>query len=433
MALSEPQHERLRRSSAGPAARLSIVALAALALACGGEEEAGRGGGPTAVEGAVARQDTLSLTVRAVGSLEADALAEIRPEIDGHVTSIHFREGDRVEEGQVLVRLDENQLRAQTEAARATVARTRAEMQNLSRRVERNDSLLARGAISEQAFDDLRTEHSAAQARLEEAEANLNLAQQRLEDATIRAPFAGRTGARTFDRGDYVQVGEHLFTLVDDQPLEIRFSVPERYLGRLHRGSPVSLQVRSMPGRTVEGQVDFVSPYVDPANRTVELKARVPNPASELRAGQFANVRLQLESRPAVVVPEAAVIPRQEGSAVYLVRGDTVTRRRVETGARRRGIVEILSGVSPGDTVVVAGQQNLQEGAEVALTLQAPGTLPGEAMGAGEANGSGEEAGDASGADRPAGDTPAGEDGAATEAGGGPAPADTAGSAGGEG
>ena len=382
------------RPSVSRTIRLAAAGLAALTLACGGQEEAARGSGASVVEAAVAALDTLSLEVRAVGSLEAEAQVQLRPEIDGHVTSIHFREGDRVEEGQVLVRLDQQKLRAQVEAARATVHRTRVEMENLQRRVERNDSLLARGAISRQTFDDLETQLGSARAALEEARANLNLAEQRLEDATIRAPFSGRTGARSFDRGDYVRVGDPLLELVDDQPLEISFTVPERYLGRLQRGSPVSLTVRSAPDTTFRGRVDFVSPSVNPQSRSVRLKARVPNPEADLRAGQFADVRLQLERRPAVVVPEAAVVPRQEGSAVYLLRDGRAVRREVRTGARRRGRVEVLSGVSAGDTVIVAGQHGLTDGAEVQVTVEEPATPSGEAAGPEGAGGDGGSGGD---------------------------------------
>lgn len=383
-----------RRPTASRMIRAAPLLLAALALACGGgDEETAAGAGGSPVEAAVARTDTLSLEVRAVGSLEAEARIEVRPEIDGHVTSVHFREGDRVDRGQVLLRLDQNKLQAEREAARATVLRNRTEVENLERRVTRNDSLLAQGAISEQAFDDLQTQLNTARARLEEARANLNLAEQHLDDATITAPFAGRTGARSFDLGDYVRVGDPLFTLVDDQPLEIAFPVPERYLGQLHLGSPLSLTVRSSPGRSFRGEVDFVSPFVDEQSRTVKLKARIPNPGSELRPGQFADVRLQLESRPAVIVPEATVVTRQGGSVAFLVREGRAVRREVEVGARRRGVVEILSGVSAGDTVVVAGHQRLQDGAEVRATVEMPTTLPGQAVGgetaAGRASGSG--------------------------------------------
>lgn len=370
------------RTTAPARVPAGVFALLVAAGACGGDQAAEDGGAPAAspVEAAVARTDTLALTVRAVGSLEADARVEVKPETSGRVTSIEFREGQEVRRGQVLIRLDEGKLEAQLGAARAALTRARAEAENLQTQLRRNDSLLARGAISQQAYDDVRTSYNTAAARMEEARANVRLAEQRLEDAVIRAPFDGRIGAREFDLGDYVAVGDPLFTVVDDDPMEVQFAVPERYLGSLERGAPVDLTVRSASDRSFRGVVDFVSPYVDRANRTVALKARVPNPASELRAGQFADVQLQLRRRSAVIVPEAAVIPRQEGNSVFLVHGDEATRSAVEVGERLRGIVEILSGVDAGDTVVVAGQHNLAEGAAVEVTLTNPATAPAGAV-----------------------------------------------------
>jgi len=375
--MTAPTSDACERRS-DPATRVATLAVAVLlptlAMAACGDGDAGEDAGReqaasagTPVETAVARRDTLSSTVRAVGTLEADARVEIRPELDGHVTDIEFEEGQEVREGQVLVRLDQNKLRAQANAARAAVKRARTTATNLERRLARNDSLLATGAISDQAYDDLQAEYESAEAALEEAEANLELAEQRLEDATIRAPFDGRVGAREFHSGDYVQIGQTLFTVVDDDPLEVQFSVPERYLGRLEVGSPVRITVRSDPGNPVTGRVTFVSPYVDPSTRTVELKARVPNPASELRAGQFASVVMELESREGVVIPEAAVVPRQDRRLVFVVRDGVASERTVELGQRGRGTVEIVSGLSAGDTVVVAGHQRLADGAEVSV------------------------------------------------------------------
>jgi len=410
----------IHRPSRSGSATLAVALAGGILLSgCGGDGAgtSGDGASGTPVEAAVAARDTLALDVRAVGSLEADAQVQIRPEIDGHVTSIDFREGAEVERGEILLRMDQNKLRAQVQAARAALERVRAEAENLETRLRRNDSLLADGAISQQAYDDVKTNYNTARARLQESEANLELARQRLEDATIRAPFSGRAGARQFDLGDYVSVGDDLFTLVDDDPMEIRFSVPERYLGQLQVGSPVSLTVRSMPDRTSRGKVDFVSPYVDPQNRTVELKARIPNPGSELRAGQFADVRLQLQSRPATVIPEAAVIPRQDGNVVFRVEGGQARPAPVEIGTRRRGFVEVLSGVEAGDTVVVAGQQRLQPGASVALTMEGGPTAgaPAEAD-AGDAAASDADAADGSGPESP-GDAGADGRGMGREAG----------------
>lgn len=384
---------RVGRGRRAPIAAVVAASAAALVAAgCGGGETSVRATAASPVEAAAAWTDTLSVTVEAVGSLEANARVEVKPEASGKVSEILFREGDTVRAGQVLVRLDRNKLTAELQAARAGVTRARAEAENLGRQLRRNDSLLARGAISEQAYDDLETQYNTARAGLEQAEANLALAREELEDATIRAPFDGRVGARTFDPGDYLSVGTPMFTIVNDDPLEIRFSVPERYLNQLEHGSPVTVRVRSEPGRTFSGEVDFISPYVDPANRTVALRALIPNPSSRLRPGQFGNVQLQLEERPAVLVPEAAVLSRQQGSTVFRVRGGVADPVTVELGLRRQGVVEILSGVSEGDTVVVAGQQRLREGTEVSVTMTDEAS-----SGAGEPSGG--EADTAAGAD----------------------------------
>lgn len=374
MTASRRDHDLPHGRRAARRPLLGAALLAAVLAACGGD--AGEEDGPraTSVEAAVARLDTLSVNVEAVGSLEAQARVEVKPEVAGRVTDILFEEGEEVEDGEVLLRLDQNKLRAELQAARAAVTRAEAEFDNLRRQVERNDSLLAQGAISQQAYDDLQTQFASSRAGLEEARANRALSREDLEDATIRAPFDGRVGAREIDLGDFVSVGAPLFTVVDDDPLEIQFSVPERHLGRLHAGSPVEVTVQSMPGRTFRGEVDFVSPYVEPASRSVALKARIPNPAAELTAGQFANVLLEMERRPAVVVPEAAILARQAGRFVFVAEDGQASLREVETGLRREGMVELRSGVAEGDTVIVAGYQRLSDGSAVSVTTSSGAT-----------------------------------------------------------
>lgn len=317
----------------------------------------------------MATTDTVAVTVRSVGSLEAEALITVKAEAPGRVVRIRAREGSRVGQGDVLLALDDTKLQAELNVARAAAARAVTESDNLDRRLERNRKLLDQGAISPQAYDDLESQAEAARAALREARARVDLAQRRLDDATVEAPFAGEVGERTVDVGDYLAVGDPLFVLVDNNPLEIEFPVPERYLGRVDVGAEVELQVPSLPGRVFPGQVAFVSPVVDPDNRTVKLKARVANPEGELRAGQFADVRLRLGLRPdAVLIPEAAVVPGRTDDVVFQVAGGTAHRRVVTLGARSEGRIEVLSGVQEGDTVVVAGQQRLGDGAPVRIS-----------------------------------------------------------------
>lgn len=367
------------RTIAGRPRRLAVAVLAVALAACGQGE--GEGAGPpagTPVETAAVEQRDLAVTVSSVGSLEADASAEVASQYSGVVSDILFDEGQDVRRGRVLVRLDSDKLRAELEAAEAAVTRARAEAANLSRQLERNEQLLADGAISRQAFEDVRTAHESAEARLEEAQARASLARRTLEDATIRAPFEGRIGGRDFDVGDYVTEGRPLFSVVDDDTLKVEFAVPEQYVGRLETGLPVRVQVRSEPDRWHQGRVYFVSPTVDRANRTVALKARVPNPGRELSAGQFADVRTVIEVREgALVVPEAAIVPREGENFVFVVRGGTALQRRVALGERQRGIVEVRSGVARGDTVVIAGQQRLADSAAVSVAEMRPAGGPG--------------------------------------------------------
>ncbi|MGH7541169.1 MAG: efflux RND transporter periplasmic adaptor subunit [Gemmatimonadota bacterium] len=362
---------RRRDGGMNGAWRFPVVLVAAGLAACGGGEGVTVEAPPGAnVDAVSARRDTIRVQVRSVGSLEADQHVGVAAEASGRVTSIDVDEGQTVARGRVLLRLEETKLAAEVEAARAGRERARQEAENLARQVERNRSLLAAGAISPQAFDDMQTAAETARAREQEAAAQLALARARLEEATVRAPFAGTVGAREIDVGDYVSAGDSLFILVDDDPLEIEFRVPERYAARLAIGSPVLLDVSSHPDRTFEGEVTFVSPTVDLSNRTVQLKARVPNPGGALRAGQFADVILGLEVRPdAIVVPEAAVVPRGGQTLVFVATAGHAERREVTLGERGDGRVEVLSGVQPGDTVIVAGQQRLGDGSAIALRM----------------------------------------------------------------
>lgn len=349
-----------------------LLLLLALTVACGDAERAGGPAG-TEVDATVAWRDTISVRAASVGSLEADKIVEMRSETEGIVQRILADEGQRVEAGDVLIQLDARELRARYDAAAATLARARAETENLRIRVERNEALIEQGAISQQAFDDLQTSFELAKTRAEEARANLALARRLLEKTTIRAPFDGTIGSRSFYIGDLVEYGQLLYTIVDDDTLKAEFSIPERYLEAVKRGSPVTVRVGSLPDERFRGSVSFVSPIVEPESRTLAVKAVIPNPEMRLRAGQFVDVELALRRRQdAVLLPETAIVPRSGQNFVFLVQADTARRREVSIGERRWGLVEIARGISAGDTVVIAGQQRLRDGSAVRTSLRDP-------------------------------------------------------------
>lgn len=355
---------------------LAAAVSALLLAACGGEETARQGAPPAlgpapAVEVTEARLEPVSVRAASVGSLEAEQRAELRAEVAGVVEAIPVAEGATVGRGDPLVRLDARELSAQAEAAEAAVERARTEAENLRVRLERNRGLLEAGAISPQALDDLESSYDAARARTAEAEANLRLARRRLEKSVIRAPFAGRVGARDVHVGDFLGEGDVLMELVDDDPLRVEFDLPEEYLRRVEPGSPVAVAVRSLPGRDLTGRVVFLSPRVDPDTRTVAIEAEIPNPEGLLTPGQFVDVSIELELRPAaVMVPEEAVVPRGGENFLFVVAGGTAELRSVSLGERVPGRVEVTSGVEAGERVVVAGQQKIQDGSAVQASLR---------------------------------------------------------------
>ena len=377
---------------------LSAVALAA----CGGAGGDTTSGPPPEralpVEVDRARLEPLSVSLASVGSLEADNVVEVRPETDGTIAEIAVDEGEAVGRGALLARLDPRETAAELAATEAAVERNRAELDNLRTRLQRNRGLFAKGAISRQTLDDLEASEKTATARLAEAAAQRDLAARWVEKTVIRAPFAGKVGARDVYLGDYVREGDALFALIDDDPLKVVFSVPEQYLDRLAVGRAVAIEVRSLPGERFTGEVVFVSPRVDRGSRTVALKAAVPNGEGRLRPGQFADVELEIERRgDALVVAEAAIVPRGGENFVFVVDGEGRAReRRVVLGARETGKVEIRTGVEAGETVVVAGQQRLRDGSLVAAGGESGGEAAGGTVEA-------EAASDGAAGDAPAG------------------------------
>ena len=345
-------------------ARVLLVGVLALA-ACGKKEAGGDGGGgggeggggfALPVEVAVARQDTVADAVLATGQVEAIQAARLRPEVDGRITEIVMREGAEVGNGDALFRIDDQELKAQ-------VDRAEAERDLAEQALTRTRQLLEQNAAS--ASDLERAEATARSSR-----ASLDLLKVRLARTTVRAPFAGVVGQRYVSLGDYVTSSDSLVTLQTVDPVRVAFNVPERYAGVVRRGQKVGFRVAAVTGEELTGTVEFVSPEVQLPGRTLLVKALVPNGRRQLQAGMFAEARLATALRTsAVVVPEEAVLAVQGSYVVWVVDSGKVARRPVSLGVRAPGEVEIVTGVQPGEQVVVGGLEMLQDGAPVSATV----------------------------------------------------------------
>lgn len=344
-------------------ARALGLVSAALLLAGGCGKKGGPGGWGemvVPVVAAVVRQQPVEETLEAVGTLMANEQIDVKSEIDGTLETIHFQEGQAVKAGDVLVTLDQTKLRAALTEAEANL-----KMAESTR--ARYATLLETRAVAQQEADQAHATWAAQQALVERL-------QSELEDATIKAPFDGMAGARAVSMGQFVSRGTSLTMLVDPDPMKVEFRVPERFLGQIRQGQAVKLRTAAYGDEVFAGEVYFIDPQVEPATRTVLLKAAVPNPEGRLRQGMFTNVGLVLQVREhAVVIPETALLQQGDLSFVYVVDPDQKAQMRtVKVGTRLAEQAEIVEGLQAGERVVAEGHQKLHPGAKVAPREEAP-------------------------------------------------------------
>ena len=332
------------------------------------------------VDAQAAITDTVREEVVATGQIEAVQAIDLRPEVDGRIVRILFREGTEVGRGAGLFKVDDAELKAQ-------VARLEADRDLARQALVRTRALLAQDAASS-------AELEAAEARARSTQADLELQQVRLDRTLVRAPFSGVVGERQVSLGDYVTSATPLVTLQTVNPQRASFDVPERYAESLKVGQTVAFRVAAVPGREFAGEVDFVDPRVALPGRTIRVKARVENEDRVLQAGMFIEARLATNVRPdAVLVPETAVVQLDAGPVVWVISAEgQAFRRPVEMGIRKPGWVEILSGVQAGDMVITAGMERLFEGANV-LPREPIDTGAPDAVSPGDSTSPGGEAG----------------------------------------
>jgi membrane fusion protein (multidrug efflux system) len=316
----------------------------------GGGGAAG-GGAPIAVITAPVKQRAIDVGIEAIGTANANEAVSITAKTANIVTAIRFSDGEFVQAGQVLVELDRGQVAADLAATNAAFEESRSQF-------NRSKDLIATQVVSKSQYDQLEATMKANEARVQAARA-------RLEDTYIRAPFTGRVGLRRVSLGALISPGVVITTLDDISSIKVDFSVPESYLSQLRSGQNVSARTNAWPGRNFTGKLASVDSRVDPATRSVTVRAVVANRDAALKPGMFLTVSVAQDHRPALVIPEEALVPEQARQFVYVVNGAKVAKREVTLGRREPGFVEIANGVAAGDTVVIEGTLKLRDGAAV--------------------------------------------------------------------
>lgn len=345
-----------------PVRPLSLLFVLLLLPGCGGgAEQANEPVASLTVTTTRLAQRDVEREVVASGSVAAWQEMVLGVELSGiRVAKVWVEPGDRVEAGEALLELDRRTLEVQARQAEASLAQAEASLQLARAQATRGESLLAQNLISSSDFDELRANLARAEAQRVVAEADRDAAKLRLGFATLRAPHAGVISLRSVQPGQIVSAGVELLRLIRDGRLEWRAEIAEMDLPRLAVGAEVSL--RGPDGGVVAGRVRAVSPAIDPQTRTALIFVDIPEPG-RLRAGMFAEGRLQVGRARVAVVPRQSVVFRDGFPYVFELDDDNrVRQRRIDIGAAQDEFIEVRSGLSETAVIVVRGAGFLGDG-----------------------------------------------------------------------
>ena len=311
---------------------------------------------PTMVDAIVLSEKDFANVISLSGSIEANENVEIRSEVSGIVEQIYFTEGTNVNKGQVLLKVNDIELRAQLSQATTK--------QNLASENERRAKLLLqKEAISQEEYD-------IASAEFRSLKAQSQLIQAQIAKTSIRAPFSGRIGLRNISPGTYVTPSTLITKLVSSNQVKISFSIPEKYATGVENNTIVKI---TMPNssESFSAKIYAIDPEIEIATRTLKVRAIADNPANKLIAGTFATVELPLKNiKNAILVPTEAVIPIQNGKVVYIASNGKAKEVKIETLTRTDKDVVVTSGVKAGDTLVVSGVMAIKNDSDIQIKIK---------------------------------------------------------------
>ena len=312
--------------------------------------------------------------ITAVGSLEPEEVVQVTAEVEGQVSQVRFQEGVRVTPGTVLALIDPDRYQLEAQRAEASYKRAVADAERARSELSRREALAKEQLVSAEDLTRARVEAERLQAEADATRAARDIAAQNVQRSRVRAPRGGVINTRTVETGRYVRGGDVLATIVDTSRLRLRFKVSDVESLRARSGQAVSFRIAALGNAEFRGEIYHVGQVADPATRQVEVLAWVRNPGV-LKPGFFAEVDLASETRAnTIVVPERAVQASERGFVAYVVEEGKARLRPLQLGIRTADGVEILSGLKPGDQVVVEGSDRLSDGIEVqAASTPRPG------------------------------------------------------------
>ena len=324
----------------------------------------------TSADLAVVEVRSLTRSIAFSGSLAPVVQTTVKSKVPGEVNRMLVREGESVAAGQLLAQIDVVDLQSRLDAQVASLEEARARLTIADKNRLNNQQLLRQKFISQNAYDTTQSVYEAGVAMVSSQEAQVRIARKALEDAAVRAPFAGIVARRMANTGEKVNVDSPLFSLVDLGRMEIEAPAPAAEVPAIRVGQPATFRVDGFGERAFEGRVERINPVADPGSRAITLYISVANRDGTLKGGMFAKGQIVLdETRRSAVVPASAIREESGQSFVYTIEGGKIARRAVTVGFTepQQGLVEVRSGLEQGLNVVSARVSGLKPGAPAML------------------------------------------------------------------
>jgi multidrug efflux system membrane fusion protein len=364
----------------------------------GGGRGGRTGGAPMSIVPETVGKGDIGINLNALGTVTSLATVTIRSQISGYLVKVAFKEGDEVKKGDLLAEIDSRPYEATLAQAKGALARDEALLKGAQVDLTRYQGLAAQNAVPHQQLDTQIALVAQDQGLVEADRAAVKAAEVNLQYCHIVSPLDGRVGLRQIDQGNYVTPGDTngLVVITQLHPISVLFTVPEDNLQaiaqRLRQGAvlPATALDRSGANTLADGALQTFDSQIDPATGTIKLRAQFPNESRTLYPNQFVNIRLLLDTHKDVTTMSTAGIQRGvPGTFVYLINADnTVSVRPVKLGVTDGDHVEVLSGLQPGDRIVIDGADKLRDGAKINVRSATDASKPADAGGVQDQSGS---------------------------------------------
>lgn len=304
--------------------------------------------------------------IESIGTINAYEEIIISSRVEGILNSVTVKEGAEVPRGALLAAIDDIDYRLEVRRDEAALKQAEATLVNARQEYQRKEALMKEELVTRQQFDDISTKRALADADVDRAKAALSLAREKLSKTKIHSPLHAYVKEKKVSAGDYVRNGTPLFTLIQVDPVKLNFNIPEKDIGKLKQGQQVQFTLDAVPGKTFTGTVKTIFPNLEEKTRTLQVEAIVVNRDKLLKPGSFAKVILYTgAARDSVLIPVTSMIYDEDLIKVFVVDSDRAKEVQVKAGGKYGEMIEITEGLKGGESLVIAGQQNLAGGTKV--------------------------------------------------------------------